>query len=140
MSIKTAIVDPTCGNIAMVTRQGQVITAPIAYSGAYNAEANLDDTAFNLVVPIAGKRFVLTDILLYANKGVGVNDATVQLYEATAPDTTTVYRAILTFEMVKQTARDFTGLNLICSEGRWINIKTDDNTIFATVTGYYIDA
>ena len=123
-----------------VSKRGQLITGPIEYSTAFSVEANVNDTAFNFVPPIAGQRFVLTDILLYANKGVGASDATVELYEATGDTVTTVTRSILVIEMLKQTSRDITGLNLICSEGLWINIKTNDNTIFATIMGYYVKA
>ncbi len=40
--------------------------------------------------------------------------------------------------MLKQTSRDFVGLNLVINEGKWLNIKTDDATIFASVLGYYV--
>jgi len=141
MTISTNIEDGSgTSNKACVSSRGQLITGPIEFSAAFTVTANVVDTAFNFVPPIANKRFVLTDILLYANKAVGAGDATVELYEAAGDTVTTVTRAILTLEMVKQTSRDMTGLNLICSEGFWINIKTDDNTIFATIMGYYVDA
>ena len=31
------------------------------------------------------------------------------------------------------------GLNIITGEGVWINIKTDDNTVFANMAGYYVN-
>jgi hypothetical protein len=73
-------------------------------------------------------------------QGVGASDATVDVYEADSATETTVTKSILAIEMLKNTARDITGLNLIVTEGKWVNIKTNDNTIFATLMGYYVDA
>lgn len=141
MTISTNIEDGSgSSNKAKVTNRGQLVTGPIDFSRAYSVDVDTINTAFNFVPPIAGKRFVITDILLYANRNVGVNDATVEIYEATGATVTTVSTSILLAEMLKQSSRDITGINLIVSEGRWINIKTDDNSIFATVMGYYVDA
>jgi hypothetical protein len=125
---------------AKITTRGQLVTAPLDYSKAYNATAGTANTAANLVVPVVGWQFVITSIHLYANKNVGAGDATVVLYEASASDTATVDTTIFTAEMVKQTSRDFTGLNLIVTVGKWINVKTDDDDVFATILGYYVEA
>lgn len=127
------------GSEACVTERGQLITSPLDYSLAYPVAAAVDNTAYNFVPPISGKRFVVTDILLYANKGVGASDAAVEIYEADSATETTIVKSILAIEMLKNTSRDLIGLNLLISEGKWLNIKTDDNTIFATVMGYYVN-
>ncbi len=41
--------------------------------------------------------------------------------------------------MLKQSARDLIGLNIIITEGSWVNGVTDDDDVFATVAGYYIE-
>lgn len=127
-------------NLAGVSPRGQLYTAPLDYSTAYNATADVANTAANLLVPKTGKQFVITSIHLYANKNVGAGDATVVLYEATSSSTATVTKTIFTVEMPKYSYRDLTGLNLIVTEGVWVNIKTDDDDVFATVLGYYITA
>lgn len=125
---------------ATVTNRGQLVTAPLDFSTAYNATAGTANTAANLVTPVNGKRFVITSIHLYANKNVGAGDATVTLYEASAVDTATVDASIFLAEMPKNSARDLTGLNLIVTEGKWVNVKTDDDDVFATILGYYVPA
>jgi hypothetical protein len=125
---------------ACVTERGQLVVAPLSFSTAYPVTVALINTAYNFVPPVGGRQFVVTDILLYANKGVGASDATVEIYEADATNETTVVRSIMILEMLKQTNRDITGLNLLISAGKWLNIKTDDNTIFATVMGYYVNS
>lgn len=125
---------------ACVTSRGQLVVGPIDFSEAYAVEVDVNDTAYNFVPPKTNKRFVVTDILLYANKGVGAADATVDVYESTSATSTVISKSILAIEMLKNSSRDITGLNLIITEGKWLNIKTNDNTIFATVMGYYITA
>lgn len=125
---------------AKVTTRGQLITSPLDFSIASSVKLEEDDTAYNLVAPVEGQQIVITDILLYANKNVGVGDATVDVYEAVADDTTDVLTVIVQTEMLKQTNRDFTGLNLITSEGSFINAKTDDDDVFVTIMCYYVDA
>lgn len=141
MTISTVLRDGKGnGGEACITTRNQLVVAPLDFSTAYPVTANVINTAFNFVPPVASKRFVVTDILLYANKGVGASDATVDVYEATSATESTIDKSILAIEMLKQSSRDLTGLNLLISEGKWLNIKTDDNTIFATVMGYYVDA
>jgi len=141
MSIDVKIKDGKgSGSQACVTSRGQLVVAPLSFSTAYAVSATVVNTAYNFIEPVSGKQFVITDILLYANKGVGVADATVVLYAADSATTLTETKIILSIEMLKNSSRDITGLNLIMVEGRWLNIKTDDNTIFATVMGYYVNA
>jgi hypothetical protein len=141
MSIKSEIIDGWgSGQKACVSTRGELVVGKVDYSTSYAIEATAAATAYNFVGPISAKRFVITDILLYANKNVGAGDASVQVYEADSSTSTTITKTILDIEMVKQTARDMTGLNLIVTEGKWVNIKTDDATIFASVMGYYVRA
>lgn len=141
MSIDARLLDGKgTGKTAVITSRGQLVTSPLDFSKSYTQEVNQVTTAFNFIGPISDKQFVVTDILLYADKNVGVNDASVQIYEADSSTSTVEVTTILNVEMVKQTARDITGLNLIITQGKWLNIKTDDATIFATVMGYYVDA
>ena len=123
---------------AHVTDRGQLVTAPLSYSTMYSVTAAVNCTAVNIVPPITGKQFVITDIVLYANKGVGACDATVTLYEASSATSTVVAKSIITQEMVKKTNLPLIGLNIITTEGVWLNLKTDDNTVFGNIAGYYV--
>jgi hypothetical protein len=141
MALKSELVDGRGGSQkACVTSRGELVVGRSDYSLAYNVTADVINTGYNLVEPKAGKRFVITDIFLYANKNVGAGDATVVLYEADADNTATVSKTLFTSEMLKQTRADLTGLNLIVTAGKWVNVKTDDDDIFCTIMGYYVDA
>ncbi len=125
-----------------VSPRGQLATGPLEFSEAFAVSANATNTAFNFTTPISGRLFVITGILLDADKNVSPSTAaTVVIYEALAVDTATVTKTILSVEMIKNTNRSITGLNLIIStEGRWVNLKTTDASINATLLGYYVDA
>jgi len=125
------------GTNAKVTPIGQVVTAPYAYDDVSTKTLDVDDTAVNFYLPKAGQQFVVTTILLTANKNV-TTDCTVVIYEADDPTETTVTKTILNIEMLKNTSRDITGMNLLVSKGKFVNGKTDDDDVFCTIMGYYI--
>ena len=129
-------------NTVLVTSRGQLVSGPIEYSSAFTVTASVINTAFNFVPPVAGKKFVITDLLLDAGKTVSNTTAgTIEVYEATSIDTTTVARSILSVEMLRNTSRTITGINLITfNEGRWVNMKTTDATVTGTLLGYYVSA
>ena len=126
------------GHGAKVTEYGQLVTGSLDYSTPVAQTLSSINTAYNFVTPISGKRIVITELLMYANKGIGANDATVEIYEADGVDETTISKSIISTEMLKQTSRDLISLNMIVSEGKWVNAKTDDATIFITIMYYYI--
>lgn len=140
MAIGAKIVDGSGSHSeAKVTKRGQLITAPLDFSTFYNAEVDVINTGFTIVTPRGGKQFVITSLIVYANKLVGTGDATVEIYEADSLDSTVVSASIFKQEMLKQTNLPLGQLNVIVSEGKWVNVKTDDNTIFVNMAGYYVD-
>tara|TARA_R100001198_G_C5242067_1_gene219670 strand:+ start:6307 stop:6729 length:423 start_codon:yes stop_codon:yes gene_type:complete len=125
-------------SVVRVSSKGQLSVGPLNHSVPVNVKAEVINTAYNLVVPVASKQIVITDIILTANKNVGVNDATVDIYEADSVDTTTINKSILQLEMLKNSNLVLTGLNLLVSSNKWVNVKTDDDDIFVTVMYYYL--
>jgi hypothetical protein len=141
MSAKVTIKDGKGnGGEACVTRRNQLIVAPLDFSLIYNVKAELVNTAYNIVPPETGKAFVVTDLIVYANKSVGAADATVVIYASDGPNSLTEVGVFFTQEMVKQTTLTMTGLNIFSPAGLWINVKTDDDDIFVNMAGYYVDA
>ena len=138
--IKVSLSDPLKqGQSATVNNRGELIVGRSLPSTASTAIMGTANTAVNFWGPKAGCTFIITDILLYANKSVGAGDATVTIYESTdGPATSTQSVVILSTEMLKKTSRDLTGLNLEVTAGNWVNGITDDDDIFATIMGYYV--
>jgi hypothetical protein len=125
------------GKSAKVTSTGQLVTAPYAYDEVVAKTSAVDNTAVNFYEPKAGEQFVITGILLTADSNV-VGSAITYVYEATAEDSTTVSKTILLIDLLKNKNRDVTGLNILVTEGRYINLKASDSDVSAVITGYYI--
>jgi hypothetical protein len=136
MPVPSHIVDPHNGLAARVTEFGQLVVAPIAYSVPVADTLTVINTAYNFVEPEAGHQIVITDVILTADKTVGVNGAAVEIYTADSPTSTVVTKSVLDIEMLKNTSRDLIGLNFLVGKGRWVNAKSDDVNIQVTI-GYY---
>jgi hypothetical protein len=140
MSIRSEIYDSTGESYGVkVTSRNQLVVAPLGFSTFYSGTAGVNNTAVNLIEPKDRKNFIITEIILYANKNVGASDASVELYEAAGPDVLATTNTIILQEMQKNSNLILTGLNIIVTEGFWVNLKTDDDDIFANIAGYYVD-
>ena len=60
------------------------------------------------------------------------------IYESETLNSTVASKDIFQFEMLKNSSITLLGLNILCTEGIYINGKTDDDDVYATMMGYYI--
>lgn len=133
------IKDPKTGNTARVTRFGQLVTTPLAYSLPVTQDMDVVDTAFNFASPKEGQSIVITGIFVSANNSVSNTvPAEVEIYTADAADSTTVVRSILQPRLSRSSNVPITGLNLLIGPGVWVNGKTNDNDILLTVMFYRV--
>ncbi len=138
MGLSIQITSRRTGKAADVSDQGELITRGFAYSDPKFQNMDLVDTAYNFFVANAGFRFVITGIILDANRNVGANGASVIIYEATTATTITVSKTLFEFDMVKQSSKVLVPLLVQTTEGVFVSGKTDDDDVLATVMGYYI--
>lgn len=133
------IQDSHTGNTARVSRFGQLITAPLAYSEPVQQNLNIIDTAFNFLEPETGKSIVITDIIVSADKSVSVTDpAEIEIYESDEIDSLNIVQGIVSPRLLRGGDFNVTGLNLLVPEGRWVNATTSDNNILITIMFYRI--
>ena len=137
MSAPIRIIDPHTGVGARVTEFGQLVTSPIDYSVSSQIVAAVADLPYNLVGPEHGRSIIVTSIILTANKNVGVNDATVTLYSSSTA-TATTGADILQLELERNGKLVLTGLNLRVESGLFLNVQTNDATVYATVLYYRV--
>ena len=137
MSAPVRIIDPHTGIGARVTEFGQLVTSPIDYSLSSQVVAIVDDLPYTAVSPEQGRSIIITSIILTANKDVGVNDATVTLYSASTAGATTG-EDILQLELERNGKLVLTGLNLKVDIGLFLNIKTSDTIVYATILYYRV--
>ena len=124
---------------AAVSQLGQLIVAPYAYDKTEYKELAAPNTAYNFYVPESGQQFIITGIRAKADRQVSpTSDADVVIYEAAAPDTTTVSKVLYQEAMVQGEAITLVPTNILVNTGVWVNAKTTDDDIHMTIFGYYI--
>jgi hypothetical protein len=125
---------------AKITPSGQLVVGPVEFSESYYQALDTINTPYNFVEPKTGKRFVITGLIVNGDKNVGTNGSLVEIYEAEAADTLVVSKNILSVQIQKNGVLAVNPLNLITNIGVWINGKMDDDDVYITILGYYIDA
>lgn len=123
-----------------VTSRGQLVTAPLEFSTFYNAATAANNVAVNVVPPKAGKAFVITDLVISGDRSIAAAGAITDIFEADSDTSAVVSKEIYQDEIAKQTRATLTGLNILVSVGKWINVKSDDVIVRANIGGYYVDA
>lgn len=128
------------GHLARVTHAGELITVRGNYDSTFNAAMTSINTAYNLVTPKSGFQFIVTGIVLNADKNVSATDGAIAvLYEATSDTTTTASKTLLTLNIGKNTTVPLTGILIQTTKGVYVNAKTDDATVNITLLGYYLE-
>lgn len=139
MAAPVNIQDSKDGVTVRVTRFGQLVVAPLAYSEPIAKELDTADTAFNFLAPESGKSIVITDIIVSTGQLISPTDpAEIEIYEADAIDSLDLLQGIVSPRLVRGGSLTLTGLNLLVPEGRWVNAKTDDTSIFITIMFYRV--
>jgi len=135
--IKTSIADITTGTRCKVTNIGQVVTAPYAYNSVKYLLLDTAAAGYTFYEPKPGQQFVLNGIVLTADSNV-VTSCIVDIFEATAANSATIGTGIFHFEILKNATVQLFGLNILVSEGVFLNAKTNDDDVYCTMMGYYI--
>lgn len=139
MGAPVNIIDSKTGNAARVTRFGQLVVAPIAYSEPISQNLDTVDTAFNFITPQSDHNIVITDIIASADKSVSVTEpAEVEIYQSDEVDSLVIVDTIVSPRLLRGDSLPLTGMNLLIDEGRWVNAKTNDNNILITIMFYRV--
>ncbi len=122
-----------------ITEHGEALIRRFANSDPIFKDMDLVDTAYNFFRAKGGQQFIITDVIAVADRDVGVNGATVIIYEATDALTITVDKVLLQLELAKSTTPPFTltGVAFEVNVGKYVSAKTDDDDVFMTIAGYY---
>lgn len=141
MPTHSYITDPKTKKKVCVTKNNQLVVAPISYNESYFNSMNVANTAFNFVSPKTGKIFILESVIFSSNKNVSAtNGAQIEIYESGSPSSTIISKELFTLDIAKLESKDIARLNYKTTEGAWINAKTDSATTNVTILGYYINA
>jgi len=140
MTIQFSIFDDQTQSIATVSRNGELIVAPISYSTSYFVLVDVAATAFEIVPALSNHQFIVTDILIASSKtfGSATTAETITLYEASPADLDTNLKTITQIDMLKNDRMVAIGLNLATTEAVSIVASATDNDVSVTVAGYYV--
>jgi len=124
---------------AGVTSIGQLIIAPFAYDTPEFRELNIINTAFSFFSPRVGGQFVISGMRIKAGRFVSNTvDATIIIYEAPSKTSLTEDKILFEEALIRGESATLLPINILVNEGKFINAKTDDATIFINIFGYYI--
>jgi|TARA_R110000803_G_scaffold118909_4_gene187218 hypothetical protein len=127
------------GKVPIVSDYGELIVAPVSYSSASVQLIDVIDTGYVFVPPIAGKKIVITGVILSTDKDVSTTiGSAIEIYESTDGSGTTVESSILQVDLIKQKTLVIQGINVITSEGRWVMGKASDDDVKISLYYYYI--
>lgn len=117
-----------------------MVVGKAAFENIAFAEVNSTNTAFNLYFPDLGLQHVITGIRLKANRDVSnTTDASVVVYEASSLTSTIEDKVLYETALVRGEFDAMPpGVELLVNEGKFINVKTTDASIFANVFTYLI--
>ena len=139
MAIHTNIEDGQgTDSLVHVTPNGELIIREIEYSQSVFQTLDVDNTAYNFYTPIVGQNFIITGIIADAAASVG-SGATVTIYEADSPTSTGVDKNLFTFFLAASTPKTVVPIMVKTSEGVFLNAKTNDDDVFMTILGYYVN-
>ena len=139
MTIEIVIKDSDTGQTARVTPFGQLVTAPIEYDDTVSVLLNADNIVFNLLTPTTGERIVITGFVISATKDISPSDpADILIYESDAIDSAVSSRSLIEPQLLRATNLPITGINMIVSQGTWVNATTTDSGIVLTVLFYRV--
>lgn len=124
------------GNRALITPRGGVVTEPLDVNiPQFNS---LSPTPSNFFFPRVEAQFLITGIIATRQKGGGSTGAEITIYEADSPNAAIGAGDILLIVTVPATTTlPILNLNLLVSEGRWLNAASDVTSTTLTVLGYY---
>jgi len=127
------------GQEVRVSRVGQLVVGNFDFNISSHAELAEDDQAETFILPLAGKQFVITTISVYGDKQVlGNSNSLFQVYEATAAQSETITKELWGDEIGQNERSIIPGINLLVSEGAFVNAKCDDDDLHVNILGYFI--
>ena len=94
---------------------------------------------YNFIKPKSGKIYIVTDVILNADRNVGNNGTIIDIYSAENETDSVIGTQVFKFDLIKQGSLVLTGLNVKLAEGKFLNARCDDNNVLLTIAGYFAD-
>lgn len=129
------------GKFAGVTQNGQLVTSPIEYNQSVFTSLTVANQVYNFIKPRTNKRFVIDGLIFSADKNTSQSDGTIlRIYESNSATNSIATKLLFSLDLGRLQRGNVPSLNVITSEGIWINATTTSPASNLTLLGYYIDA
>ena len=138
--IDVRLVGSESGRAVAVGPDGTIATAQVTPSNPSSITLATADGAHNFCKPVPGKEYRITDIILTTNKDIGLNGAAVVVYEAASAETETASKVVLSTQILKNSSLVLSGLHWKVAAGKFLNVKTDDDTVYCTIASHLVTA
>lgn len=141
MALPINIKDTATGYQARVSQYGELIIGKVDYSAPYYAQIAIAATPTKILDGVAGKKFVVTDVLIAANKNFATATVseTVTIYEANPADLATNTKTFFKVDLLRNGRLVATGLNIITDTTRsLVGITPTSTEVDITIAGYYV--
>jgi len=127
------------GKTVVLSEQGEILVRQLKFDEVDFKSISVADTAVNFFKAKPNQRFVITGIILNTNKDVGVNGAIIDIYEASSDSATVIDKSLLRLNLLNNQTTSVIPILLGVNEGKFVNGKSDDTIVNASVVGYFID-
>ena len=134
MTIKTQI-QGRKGKTAEVTDTGALCVQTQQFNEV--KKQVMDGTGvFSFFGPRSGQQFIISGIIMNAARTV-TNECLITIFEANSA-TASSTKDIVAIDIAKSVTTPLLDINVLVTEGKWVNGTTDDPTCNVTVLGYYV--
>ena len=123
--------------MAGVDPEGALTTNQPTASMPFGATLSVVDTAYNFFRPVRGQSYEVTSIIIGSDKDIGPDGAIVVIYEATSAASLVATKTLLSMQILRNTVVPLTGLHWAVTEGWFINVKTNDATVYVTIAARF---
>lgn len=136
--LRVVVVGPD-GTPATVSREGTLAVGGLPSEPIFQ-ELDAINTAFKFFAPLPGIEYCITQIVISTNKDVGVDGATIDIYEGETETTTTIARSLYRLKLLKNAFAPIMPMFISVNPERWILAKTDDDVVEITIAVFQVPA
>jgi len=136
MTIPT-LLEGSKGNLVQITQAGSLHVVNPNFDMGIRKVLDSTGVAFNHVEPKSGKKFIITGLVINADKSV-TSSAVTNLIEADSTTDATGTKSLLTIDVPKNETIVITGIQMETNTGVYLNSKTDDATVNYMILGFFI--
>ena len=139
--IQVQLVGADGTRLARLTDEGVLAVGAAEYDLAEFHTLGVDDQGYSFYEPRAGKRFVMTGLLVFGDRDISdADDTIVTIYESDAPDSAVVARTLFQFGVARLSVLPLVPLNIAVNPGVWVTASTSDDDVHMTILGHYVAA